>query len=81
MWQTILECLNVCQHAWKVLRTAEQYAEAKIKARHTHAAVWALLTAAEGVLNQLPHVYSAAEFTESICVVEKRTFGSASACI
>ena len=81
MWQTILECLNVCQHAWKVLRTAEQYAEAKIKARHTPAAVWALLTAAEGVLNQLPHVYSAAEFTESICVVEKRTFGSASACI
>ena len=76
MWQTILGCLGVCWRAWGVLRAAGQHAEANTKARHTPGAVWALLTAAEGVLNRLPHVYSAAEFTELIPPVR-----AASACI
>ena len=83
MWQTILECLGVCRRAWKVLRAAGQCAGAGVEAGRAPAAVWALVAAAEGVLNRLPRVYGAAEFVQLIFVVERlvppvRAFESAS---
>ena len=79
----VLECLGVCRRAWKVLRAAGQCAGAGVEAGRAPAAAWALVAAAEGVLNRLPRVYGAAEVAELVCVVERlvppvRAFESAS---
>lgn len=75
IWHTILECMNSRRHAWSILPTAAEYAVAKVKANNAPATVWALVTDVEKALNPLKHVYSASEFIDAICVVDKRTFG------